>query len=71
MTKSAGWLGDNFTMGVDDAIKAAEFVGCDEILGLHYNTVPPIRIDTAEAVRKFKAAQKNLYLLEPGVSHKF
>ena len=26
-------LGDNFTMGVEDAIKAAEFVRCDEILG--------------------------------------
>ena len=64
-------IGDNFTMGVEDAIKAAEFVRCDEILGLHYNTFPPIRIDTAEAVRKFKAAQKNLHLLEPGQSHTF
>ena len=64
-------IGDNFTMGVEDAIKAAEFVRCDEILGLHYNTFPPIRIDTAEAVRKFKAAQKHLHLLEPGKSHTF
>ena len=64
-------IGDNFTMGVDDAIKAAEFVRCDEILGLHYNTFPPIRIDTAEAVRKFQAARKNLHLLLPGESHNF
>jgi L-ascorbate metabolism protein UlaG (beta-lactamase superfamily) len=64
-------IGDNFTMGVDDAIKAAEFVRCDEILGLHYNTFPPIRIDTADAVRKFKAAHKNLHLLLPGESHNF
>ena len=64
-------IGDNFTMGVDDAIKAAEFVRCDEILGLHYNTFPPIRIDTPEAVQKFKAAGKNLHLLPPGESHDF
>jgi len=64
-------IGDNFTMGVDDAIKAAEFVRCSEILGLHYNTFPPIRIDTAEAVQKFKAAHKNLRLLLPGESHSF
>ena len=43
-------IGDNFTMGVDDAIKAAEFVRCNEVLGLHYNTFPPIRIDTHAAV---------------------
>lgn len=64
-------IGDCFTMGVDDAIKAAEFLRCDEILGVHYNTFPPIRIDTADAVRRFKAAQKNLYLLLPGESHNF
>jgi L-ascorbate metabolism protein UlaG (beta-lactamase superfamily) len=64
-------IGDNFTMGVDDAIKAAEFLRCDEILGVHYNTFPPIRIDTAEAVRRFKAAHKNLCLLLPGESHNF
>ena len=64
-------IGDNFTMGVDDAIKAAEFVRCSEILGLHYNTFPPIRIDAAEAVQKFKAAHKNLRLLLPGESHSF
>src|SRR5262249_32862775 len=39
-------IGDNFTMGVDDAIKAADLVGCREILGLHYNTFPPIKIDS-------------------------
>lgn len=64
-------IGDNFTMGVDDAIKAAEFVQCNEILGLHYNTFPPIKIDQEAAVGKFKAAGKRLYLLPPGESHNF
>ena len=53
-------------MGVDDAIKAAEFVRCHEILGLHYNTFPPIRIDTIAAIEKFKAARQRLHLLLPG-----
>ena len=41
-------IGDNFTMGVDDAIKAADFVGCNQVLGLHFNTFAPIRIDAPE-----------------------
>jgi L-ascorbate metabolism protein UlaG (beta-lactamase superfamily) len=64
-------IGDNFTMGVEDAIKAADFVHCSEILGLHYNTFPPIKIDSAAAVARFKAAHKNLQLLLPGESHSF
>lgn len=64
-------IGDNFTMGVDDAIKAAEFVRCRDILGLHYNTFPPIQIDPSAASRKFKAAGRRLHLLPPGKSHNF
>jgi L-ascorbate metabolism protein UlaG (beta-lactamase superfamily) len=64
-------VGDNFTMGVEDAVKAAEFVRCDEILGLHYDTFPPIKIDHQAAVERFKAAGKNLRLLKPGESRDF
>jgi L-ascorbate metabolism protein UlaG (beta-lactamase superfamily) len=64
-------IGDNFTMGVEDAIKAADFVRCQEVLGLHYNTFPPIQIDTQAAIQKFKAAGKNLRLLKPGDSWEF
>lgn len=64
-------LGDNFTMDVADAIKAADFVRCDQILGLHYNTFPPIQIDTAAALAQFQQANKRLYLLAPGESREF
>ncbi|MCX6930856.1 MAG: metal-dependent hydrolase [Verrucomicrobia bacterium] len=64
-------IGDNFTMGIDDAIKAAQFVGCNEILGLHYNTFPPIKLDPPTAIEKFKAAHQHLHLLQPGESHNF
>ncbi len=64
-------IGDNFTMGINDAVKAAQYVGCNEVLGLHYNTFPPIQINTADAVSKFKAAGAHLQLLNPGQSHDF
>lgn len=64
-------IGDNFTMGPDDAVKAAEFVRCNEILGVHYDTFPPIRIDHQIAVEKFRAAGKTLHLLQPGETYDF
>jgi L-ascorbate metabolism protein UlaG (beta-lactamase superfamily) len=64
-------IGDNFTMGVEDAVKAAEFVRCQEVLGLHYDTFPPIQIDQAAAANTFKAAGKNLRLLKPAESMNF
>jgi L-ascorbate metabolism protein UlaG (beta-lactamase superfamily) len=64
-------VGDNFTMGIEDAIKAAEFVHCNEVLGVHYDTFPPIKIDHRAAIEKFKVAGKRLHLLSPGESHNF
>ncbi|MGD0745754.1 MAG: metal-dependent hydrolase [Verrucomicrobiota bacterium] len=64
-------IGDNFTMGPGDAVKAAEFVRCHDILGVHYDTFPPIKIDHAAASEKFKAAGKNLHLLRIGETRNF
>jgi L-ascorbate metabolism protein UlaG (beta-lactamase superfamily) len=64
-------VGGNFTMGPDDAVKAADFIRCHEILGVHYDTFPPIKIDHAAAQEKFKAAGKHLHLLPIGESHNF
>jgi L-ascorbate metabolism protein UlaG (beta-lactamase superfamily) len=61
-------LGDTFTMGIDDAVKAAQMVRCDQILGVHYDTFPPIKIDRAAAIQKFKAAGKTLHLVPIGQS---
>ena len=46
-------------------------VRCDEILGVHYDTFPPIQIDHAEAVAKFRAAGKTLHLVPIGQSRSF
>lgn len=59
-------IGDNFTMGVDDAIFASDFVECDKVLGYHYDTFGYIEIDHEEAKRKFFKKNKDLMLLEIG-----
>lgn len=59
-------IGDNFTMGVDDAIIASEFVDVKNIIGMHYNTFPPITIDLEEAKNKFTQAGLDLRLMEIG-----
>ncbi|HZF00618.1 MAG TPA: metal-dependent hydrolase [Methylomirabilota bacterium] len=64
-------IGDNFTMGADDAVRAADFIRCKEILGVHYDTFPQIKIDHSVAKEKFKTAGKNLHLLPIGESHDF
>lgn len=55
-------IGDHFTMGVRDAILAADFVNCKTIVGVHYNTFEAIEIDTAKAQEAFAAAGKKLLL---------
>jgi len=39
-------------------VKAAEFVRCNQIFGVHFDTFPPIKINHAVAKEKFKAAGK-------------
>jgi len=55
-------IGDNFTMGVEDAIIAAEFIECGRIVGVHYDTFGYIKIDKADSIRKFEAAGLSLLL---------
>lgn len=56
-------IGDNFTMGVDDAVIASDWLKCNTIIGMHYDTFGYIEIDQMEAISKFEAKGKNLYLL--------
>jgi L-ascorbate metabolism protein UlaG (beta-lactamase superfamily) len=55
-------LGDNYTMGADDAIKAAAFVNCKNVIGVHYDSFPVIKIDKEEVAGKFAKAGLNLKL---------
>ena len=55
-------VGDNFTMGVSDAAKAAKLVSCTKIVGMHFDTFPPIEIDHKLAVDYFANEDLNLIL---------
>lgn len=59
-------IGDNFTMGIDDAITAANFIKCKKIVAMHYDTFPPIEVDKAEARRKFRNSENELIFMEIG-----
>jgi L-ascorbate metabolism protein UlaG (beta-lactamase superfamily) len=61
-------IGDNFTMGIDDAIKAADFVGTKKIIAMHYDTFPYIEIDLEAAKKAAGRAGKELILLNIGDS---
>lgn len=59
-------IGDNFTMGIDDAVIAADFINCDKIVGVHYDTFGYIEINKEEAIQKFAQKNKELVLIEIG-----
>ncbi len=59
-------IGSNFTMGVADAIIAAQWAGVKKVIGLHYDTFGYIVIDHADAVSQFAAAGIELTLIEIG-----
>ncbi|HMR85388.1 MAG TPA: hydrolase, partial [Niabella sp.] len=58
-------IGGNYTMDVADAIVASDFIKCNNIVGVHYNTFDIIKIDTEKAMSDFTGAGKTLWL--PGV----
>lgn len=59
-------VGDNFTMGVEDALIASNFVECKTIIGCHFDTFGFVKIQKQEAIQSFKNAGKSLILPEIG-----
>ncbi len=59
-------IGDNFTMGITDAVKAVEFVNPGTAIPMHYNTFPVIEADPDEFKNKLETAGKNCVVLEYG-----
>ncbi len=47
-------IGDNFTMGIDDAVKAVEFLSPALTIPMHYSTFPVIQADPKEFVKKIE-----------------
>jgi L-ascorbate metabolism protein UlaG (beta-lactamase superfamily) len=59
-------IGDNFTMGPEDAATAAEFIQAKQVVPMHYNTFPPIKQDPEQFVQMLKEGVGKV--LQPGDS---
>ena len=59
-------IGDNFTMGIDDAVIAVDFVKPKVAIPMHYNTWPPISADPNEFKEKLVAQGKECIVMEYG-----
>jgi L-ascorbate metabolism protein UlaG (beta-lactamase superfamily) len=55
-------IGDNFTMGIDDAVIATSFINPKKVVPIHYDTFAPIKVDVSEFMEKVG---------EKGISLKF
>ncbi len=62
-------IGDNFTMGIDDAVKAAEFLQAALYIPMHYRTFDVIEADPEEFVGKVEAAGGKAAVVAPGAEH--
>ncbi len=59
-------IGDKFTMDIEDAITTSDFVQCNKVIGVHYDTFEQIKINHEVAKEKFAKAGKELILLKIG-----
>lgn len=59
-------IGDNFTMGPDDAAYAAELIGAKTVIPIHFNTFPVIMQDPYQFVKRLPEGQGKV--LEVGES---
>ena len=58
-------IGDNFTMGYEDAVEAAKMVKVTSVIGVHYDTFPYIKINHQQAKQAF--ADEGITLHLPGI----
>ena len=64
-------IGDNFTMGITDAVKAAEFVNAKTTVPMHYNTFDLIKADPNSFVNAVKKGGRNARVLPVGESMEY
>lgn len=50
-------IGGNFTMDLDDAVKAADFIKAKKVVPIHYNTFSAIKADPIEFKNKVKTSE--------------
>ena len=59
-------IGDNFTMGIDDSIIAAKWLGAKQNVPMHYNTFPIVKQDPNEWLDKLNKAGMNGLIMNYG-----
>ncbi|MFC2092803.1 metal-dependent hydrolase [Bacteroidota bacterium] len=59
-------IGDNFTMGVDDAVKAAEFINAATVTPVHYNTFDVIKANPENFKKKVESLGIRCNIMNPG-----
>jgi len=59
-------IGDCFTMGFKGSLRAASMLGAGRYIPLHYNTFPPIEVDTEKWKRLMREAGHEPMVLSPG-----
>lgn len=64
-------IGDNFTMGIDDAVKAAEFLQPKMVIPMHYKTFEVIDVEPQDFVNKVKVKGINSQILHIGETYSF
>ncbi|MDW7739185.1 MAG: metal-dependent hydrolase [Bacillota bacterium] len=63
-------IGDNFTMGIDDAVIAASFLKAKVVIPYHYNTWPVIEANPDEFKKKVESETgSSCVILAPGGSY--
>ena len=62
-------IGDNYTMGVEDAVRAVGFVKLKTVIPMHYNTWDVIKADPQE-FRRQVGGRADVVVLQPGQSLK-
>ncbi len=61
-------IGDNFTMGIDDGVRAVEFLKPKKVVPMHYKTWPVIDTDPDEFADKLKGSDTEVVIIKPGES---
>lgn len=59
-------IGDNFTMGITDAVKAVDLANPEIAIPMHYNTFPVINADPQQFKREIEALGKKALVMEYG-----
>ncbi|MFN8309139.1 MAG: metal-dependent hydrolase [Chitinophagales bacterium] len=64
-------IGGNYTMDAHDAVIASNFVACNRVLGVHYDTFEVIKLNKLDATNLFAEKGKELTLLNIGETKTF